>query len=247
MNLGTGQLNQRHTGKVILKNLVMKAKAVVLLLTCLLSFPGFGQADKTISVNIGVGMRSLPVEEFKSFYEFAPGLSSTLLDLGGSVYAGIGNFTLGLKGNVMNGRERVTDQFVYSAQGGNIMLSAGYCIAGNRNINFIPMASAGLAMVSYYIDSKFSVDLNDPVNSPLNSGTYIWNNYVFEFGARIQKNLKGDAEGRFFTHVSFEGGYYLSPASDDWTNRSGAFIFNAPEYAPRGWYLSLIFGGQTRL
>lgn len=193
------------------------------------------------------GMQTLSTAEFKSFDPNAPALNDAAFSFGGYGYWQFNNWLFGFKGAGVYGTKQISGDYEYSNSGGYFMLDFGYKVVNKQKFFVYPFVGVGWGGAGYTINSKFSINLDDPDNEKpaIYAGNYNWSNVVFDAGIRIEQLLglktEGDETGGGL--IGIEVGYMFSPTSTDWRTNTNATIIGAPEFNMNGVYARIVLGG----
>ncbi len=192
------------------------------------------------------GMQTLSTSQFATFDPNAPSLNEAAFSFGGYGYWQLNDWLFGFKGAGVYGPKQLSGDYEYSYSGGYFMLDFGYKVVNTQKFFVYPFVGVGWGGAGYTINSKFSINLNDPNNKPaIYAGNYNWSNVVFDAGVRIEqlfglKSADGETGGGL---VGIEVGYMFSPTSTDWRTNTNATIIGAPEFNMNGLYARIVFGG----
>ena len=196
---------------------------------------------------VSLGIQTLSTSEFTAFDPNAPELNQMATSIGGYGYFQVNNWLFGFKGAGNSSAKQIVGDYEYSAGSGYFLLDFGYKVVNKQKLFVYPFVGVGWGGASYSIDSKFTINLDDPNNQRpvIYSGKYNWSNVVFDAGVRVEQlfgiKTRGAETGGGL--IGLEAGYMFSPTNTNWRTNANATINGAPEYNMNGFYARLLIGG----
>ncbi len=237
-----------HLRKVFSKDKSLSRHSLVLLFV-LSGFPLVGQTNfKGGSGSFDIGMQALDVNSINQQIQGVgfPALPNLAFTMGGSGEFYIRKFVLGGEGGFI-GQGKVSNGS-YDAQlaGGHGLLSLGYLTLVQKGWLLYPSLGLGVSGTGFSLTSQskeysFTDVLNNPEGFPNQEVEFGQASTIFRLAIRVEKFLLQKDGNHFGPKIGLVAGYTLATRST--FRQNGIELEASPDFAPRGFFLTLKIGG----